>query len=151
MKIKAIIVIVFGCLVLLVAAQLRGRPPSLPQRSEAITITLDEPNSEDLIVEKTISDQGKIEALIGGLSGAKSCSDHKCSSIGTITILTSSGAKVLKVLPGHDSAKYEFRFEGKIYNLPRTAYINALIAAGIDRKDIVLDGHPEYDPKSAGE
>ncbi|MDF1740418.1 MAG: hypothetical protein P1U86_14755 [Verrucomicrobiales bacterium] len=148
MKVKAIIVIVFGCLVLLVAAQLRGRPPSLPRGSEAITISLYEPYSEDLIVEKTISDQGKIEALVGVLSGAKSSGDHKCPSIGTISLLTSSGTGVLKVLPGHDSARYEFRFEGGIYSLPRVAYIDALVAAGIDRKDILLEGTPEHDPET---
>ena len=150
MRRKAIIVIVFGCLVLLVAAQLRGRPPALPESSETMTISLYEPYSENLIVEKTISDQGTIEALINVLSRAKSCSDHKCSSIGEISFLTGSDAKVLKILPGHDTAKYEFRFEGKIYNLSRIAYINALVAAGIDRKDIRLDGHPEYDPDPKG-
>ncbi len=115
-----------------------------------MTISLYEPYSEDLIVEKTISDQGTIGALIKVLSGAKSCSDHKCSSIGKISFLSGSSVKVLKILPGHDSAKYEFRYEGKIFNLSRIAYIDALVAAGIDRKDIRLDGHPEYDPGTEG-
>ncbi len=150
MRRKAIIVIVFGCLVLLAAAQLRGRPPSLPESTETVTISLYESSPEKRIVEKTISDQDKIEALISVLSGAKSCSDHKCPSIGEISLLSSSGVKVLKLLPGHDSAKYEFRYEGGIFHLSRTAFIDALVAAGIDRQDIPLDGIPEYTPDTDG-
>ena len=55
----------------------------------------------------------------------------------------------LNILPGHDSGKYEFRFDGGIYRLPRDSYINSLVAAGIERDDIRLDGHPNFEPNGA--
>lgn len=147
MKPRHIILIGFGCLILLGVYPLVGKSPSLPVSAKTITISQSEPYSSDLIVEKTIADQKIIEELLTVLSGAKSCSEHKCSSIGDIAFLSKENVRVLEVLPGHDPSKYEFRFEGGIYKLSRDAYIDALVAAGIDHVDIHLDGHPEIESR----
>jgi hypothetical protein len=77
---------------------------------------------------------------------AKSCRDHKCASIGIISFISGTDKKTLNTLPGHDPGKYGFRFDGGIYRLPRDSYINSLVATGIERDDIRLDGHPNFEP-----
>ena len=119
------------------------KSPSIPSSASEVVITLYEPYKGDLIVKKTISDAPTIAALASSLSAAKSGSDHKCASIGTISFTSEAETTALRILPGHDAEKYEFRIDGDLYVLPRSSYIDSLIAAGIDRDDIRLDGHPD--------
>ena len=121
---------------------LSGKPPSIPSTAETVVVLLREPYTGDLIVEKTISDSSVIAALAESLSRAKSGSDHKCASIGTISFTSDAETAELKVLPGHNTGRYEFRLDGELFILPRSSYIDSLVAAGIDRDDIRLDGHP---------
>lgn len=118
---------------------LRGKSPSLPDLSESVLISLREPDTHELIVEKTISEPNAIAALVKTFSSARSGSDHKCASIGAISFITKTGKSTLEILPGHNPAKYEFRLDGVMYNLSRDSYVDALVAAGINRDDIRLD------------
>jgi len=141
-KLRTILIVIVGLSVVLFFF-LRGKSPSIPSSSERVLISLHEPYTGDLIVEKTISDADTITALAETFSGARSSSDHKCSSIGAISFITQNGKTTLEVLPGHNTAKYEFRLDGVMYRLSRETYVDVLVAAGIDRYDIRLDGHPE--------
>ncbi len=124
---------------------LRGTSPPIPKSSKTVKISLREPYTRKLIVEKTISDQKVIQIMAGTFSSARSCQDHKCASIGTISFISEAGTRSLEVLPGHDASRYEFRVDGDIYCLLRESYINGLVAAGIARDDIRLDEHPNIE------
>lgn len=141
---RKILIVVVGLGIVLFLF-LRKRSPSIPDASESVLISLREPYTNELIVEKTISDPGAIAALSETFSSARSSSDHKCSSIGLISFITGKGEITLKVLPGHNTEKYEFRLDGVMYRLSRESYIATLVAAGIDRDDIRLDEHPDTD------
>ena len=121
------------------------KSPSIPGSARTVTISLREPYSDELIVEKTLSDRNAIQTMARIFSRARSCRDHKCASIGTISFIAEAGTISLEVLPGHNADKYEFRVDGGIYQLPRESYIHSLVSAGIDRDDIRLDEHPEIE------
>jgi len=124
---------------------LNSKSPSIPRSSKTVMISLREPYKGGLIVEKTISDPSVIAAVAESFSRAKPSSDHKCASIGTISFHSESGTTTLEVLPGHDTGRYEFRLDGEMYSLPRSSYIDSLVAVGIDLNDIRLDGHPDIE------
>ena len=149
MKRRWTILIVVACLGIIVFILIREKSPSIPDSAESALISLREPYTGDLIVEKTISDSSVIRAMAETFSSAKSSSDHKCSSIGHISFIAKSGTTTLKVLPGHNTSMYEFRLDGVMYRLARESYIEALVAAGIDRDDIRLDGHPDIEQVGA--
>lgn len=148
-KRKTTLIIALGLGIVLLLL-LRGKPPLLPDFSERVLISLREPYTGELIVEKTISDPIAISALAKTFSSARSCSDHKCLPIGAISFITETEATTLKVLPGHNPRKYEFRLDGKMYRLSRDYYVDSLVAAGIDRDDIRLDEHPDIEQGSGG-
>ena len=145
MKRRRTILIVAVGLGILVFYFMRGKSPLIPISSESVQISLREPYTGELIVEKTISDPSLIEAMAETFSGARSSSDHKCSSIGAISFTSETGKTTLNVLPGHNTEMYEFRLDGEMYRLPRARYIDSLVAAGIDRDDIRLDEHPDIE------
>jgi len=118
------------------------RPPAIPSTSETVEISLRDPGSGRVIVEKTIEDKTAIGNLAALFSRGQTYRDHKCASIGEISFIGKTGSKMLEVLPGHDSGKFEFRFEGRMFTLPRDEYIAGLVASGIDAGDVRLDGHP---------
>ena len=130
---------------------LRGKSPSIPSSSESVLISLREPYTGDLIVERKISDPNVIRSMAETFSSARSGGDHKCSSIGEISFITETGETTLKVLPGHNAGMYEFRLDGEMYRLSRESYIETLVAAGIDRDDIRLDEHPDIEQAGAGQ
>jgi hypothetical protein len=130
---------------------LSWKSPSIPSLAETAVITLREPYTGELIVKKTISDPSVIAALAESLSRAKSGSDHKCASIGTISFATETASADLEILPGHDAGRYEFRLDGELYVLARSSYIDSLVAAGIDREDIRLDGHPDVEQSGSAQ
>jgi len=94
-------------------------------------------------VEKTVSDRAVIDQLVATLSLARSAEEHKCPSLGTIFFVTETANMTIGILPGHDADFYEFREGGTLFRLSRDAFINSLVAAGINRADIPLDEHPE--------
>ena len=114
----------------------------MPTSADRVTISLLEPYTDELIVEKTVSDPTAITSMLETFSTAKSRLDHKCGSIGTISFISKSGVTTLNVLPGHNPEWYEFRLLGKLYKLDRARYIDSLVATGISHEDIRLDGHP---------
>lgn len=124
---------------------LSRKSPSIPKTAKTVVVTLREPYTGDLIVKRTISDSSAIAALADSLSRAKSGSDHKCASIGTISFTSEAETAELKILPGHNTERYEFRLDGELYVLPRSSYIDSLVAVGIDRDDIRLDEHPNIE------
>jgi len=149
MKRRKIILIGVVGLGIFVIYFLRGEAPSMPISSESVRIFLREPYTGELIVEKTISEPSVIVDMSETFSKARSSRDHKCSSIGVISFISETGTTSLKVLPGHNTRMYEFRLDGKMYRLPRESYIGSLVAAGIDRDDIRLDGHPDIEKVGA--
>lgn len=149
MKRRTTILILVVCLGGLVLYFRSGKPPSIPTTSRAVTISLSEPFTRELIVERTITDQQVIQSMSRTFARARMCRDHKCASIGTITFVLEGGLVALDVLPGHDASHYEFRLDGHIYRLPREVYIGSLVAAGIDPADIRLEEHPDRDKSRA--
>jgi hypothetical protein len=121
----------------------REKSPSIPARAKTVTITLNEPSSGNLIVEKTVSDRAVIDQLVATLSLATSAKEHKCPSLGTITFVTEAATTTVGILPGHDTDFYEFREGGALFQLSRGAFIDCLVAAGVNREEIPLDEHPE--------
>ena len=150
MKRRSKILILVGFLAMILYSFVTEKSPSLPDSSESVLISLREPVTDELIVEKTISDLGAIATLAKTFSSARSSSDHKCSSIGEITFITDAGKTTLNVLPGHDTEKYEFRLDGVMYRLSRESYVETLVRAGIDRDDIRLDEHPDIEQNGDG-
>ncbi len=59
--------------------------------------------------------------------------DHKCAEIGSFAIHYATGkTDTIDILPGHDDARYEFRFGHWLYHVPRDQFYQTLRDAGID-------------------
>lgn len=66
----------------------------------------------------------------------------KCGDIGTLKIRYANGTTdTLELLPGHDSASYEFRFGNGLYRLPRERFFHVLRDVGVDTKKLSEQKH----------
>jgi hypothetical protein len=82
----------------------------------------------------TITAPAQIGALLDVFRTAERASEHKCPNSGTITIRTKSGdTEELGILPGHNSAYYEYRYGNRINRVDRGRFVAALKAIGVSR------------------
>jgi hypothetical protein len=80
------------------------------------------------------TDRSRIATLLKVFHGAQRASEHKCGSIGTLTIRTRSGrTEQLEILAGHDSANWEYRYAGRINRVDRESFLAALEGIGVER------------------
>ncbi|MCF6312935.1 MAG: hypothetical protein L3J39_10840 [Verrucomicrobiales bacterium] len=125
----------------------KQRGPSFPENPYMAKLTLREPYSQKLIVEKTISDKVPLRILSTLFATGKVGKNHKCSSFGEISFTYQNDEKTLSLLPGHNPQQYEFRYQGRLFTLPKEQYIEALVLAGIEKEDIRLNPHPPQKPR----
>ena len=79
------------------------------------------------------SDPVAFGPLLAILDAATPSKDHKCEDVGEIRLLLENGTDpaALRILPGHDPAYYEFRYEQRLYRVERTAFVEALRRLGV--------------------
>lgn len=91
------------------------------------------PGAPVVAVQATVTDERGCRSLFEFLRSARVGLDHKCEALGVLTMQYADGrSDTLDVLPGHDLAKYEFRFGGRMYRMPREPFFEVLRSAGID-------------------
>lgn len=103
----------------------------------SIDITMQSPDSptaeSKVLVQASIPNGPACASLFALLRSARFRMDHKCADIGSFTVRYANGkTDTLAVLPGHDPTRYEFRFGGWLYRLPREQLFQVLRAAGVD-------------------
>lgn len=78
-------------------------------------------------------DPGVFADLIGVVRSARETPDHKCAARGAITLERLAGEPVvLQFRPGHHPGWYEFRSGGKVYRVPRGAFVAAVRRVGVE-------------------
>lgn len=144
-RFKSALIVIFYIGFLVLGFYLWGlwgkKSPALPVQPELIKIVLYEVYPSKVSVEKIITDRDAIQGLLDLFTKGESCGDHKCASVGDIYFISGDDSKVLNVLPGHDLEMYEFRYNGRMFCLPRESYIDGLMSVGVAREDVVLDAH----------
>jgi hypothetical protein len=91
-----------------------------------------DPNNRQIEARLKTTDPAKIQALLDVFKGAERASDHKCGNSGTIRIIQKDGSvEELGILPGHDSAYYEYRYGSRINRVEREPFLAALKAIGV--------------------
>lgn len=134
-----------GCALILAASAVLGTPCYFYFRAphfsgsapDSIDITMRSPNwppvEPKILVQESLHRRPACASLFAFLKTARVGMDHKCADIGTFTIRYDNGkTDVLSFLPGHDPSRYEFRFSGWLYRLPREEFFQALQDAGVD-------------------
>ncbi len=89
-------------------------------------------------VQASITNTPACESLLVLLRSARLRMDLcKCGDIGTLKIRYANGTTdTLELLPGHDSASYEFRFGNGLYRLSRERFFQVLRDVGVDTAKI---------------
>lgn len=78
------------------------------------------------------SDARAIHCLLESLAAARVHPDHKCESIGGLTLRMRSGQREeFRLLAGHDRDSYEFRHHDNLYRTPRAQFAAALREIGV--------------------
>jgi hypothetical protein len=81
--------------------------------------------------EITTSDPSMIRGFLDTFRSAHRASEHGCVNSGTVRVLLKDGtAEEFAILPGHEEAYYEYRFDGKINRIDREPFLAALRAIG---------------------
>ncbi len=114
--------------------------PSIPttrvERVESIEVNLWPPmqgGQSQKNATVTTTDRTAIAALLEVLREAKRAGEHKCGSIGSITITRKDGGiEIFEILPGHNSEYYEYRYRGRINRVDRRRFIQALQSIGLE-------------------
>jgi hypothetical protein len=137
--------------VLLVVSALAGyrylrRPHLSGSVATSIDIVMRSPEllegESKLLLQESIAHDQACSSLLWLLRSARRGSDHKCAAIGTFTIrYANDKVDTLAVLPGHNPARYEFRFGGGLYCVPREQLFQVLRDAGIDAALMPLSEH----------
>lgn len=101
-----------------------------------IQITMYSPDElqTNAVIHATITNELAAQSLLRFLRSARvRLLDHKCADVGSFTIrYQNSKVDTLDFLPGHDVSRYEFRFGGGLYLLPRPQFYQVLRDAGVD-------------------
>ena len=79
-------------------------------------------------------DAAALKAFFALLATADEIDDHKCGD--RMTLQFAGG--VLGLLPGHKADKYQFRWNGKAYELDRETLLQAMEKLGLPRAQIPL-------------
>jgi len=102
----------------------------------AIQITMYSPDElqTNAVIQATITNELAAQSLLRFLRSARvRLLDHKCADVGSFTIrYQNSKVDALAFLPGHDMNRYEFRFGGGLYLLPRLQFYQVLRDVGVD-------------------
>ena len=134
-----------GCLLVIGAFVLPGvagyfylRSPHFSgSTATAVDITMRSPISwtagSKVLMQASIIEAPACASLLDLLRSARIHMEHKCADIGVFTIRYTNGkTDTLNFLPGHDPTRYEFRFGGRLYRLPREHFYQVLREAGVD-------------------
>jgi hypothetical protein len=79
-----------------------------------------------------------IKSFVSLFNSVKRVSDHKCRSLGCITLHGKDGSEdMISILPGHDDMYYEYRYMGQINRINRKSFIEIMDRIGVDT-DILL-------------
>lgn len=79
------------------------------------------------------NDPDAVAALVAVLRDSTQGTDHKCGDRGTLTLKRASGATVrMTFLAGHNADWYELRYGGKLYRVPRAAFVEAMRRIGVE-------------------
>jgi len=82
---------------------------------------------------KTIDLPASCTRLIEVMQEARSSSEHQCVDSGSLMFHYRDGQSLqVGILPGHHKSRYEFRYDHKLYSLPRSRFLEALESSGID-------------------
>lgn len=75
--------------------------------------------------------------IIKGLAEAQKSVEHQCLTAGKITVQYADGGSLqLGFLPGHYPKRYEFRYNGALYSLPRSQFLDVMQSAGVEKSEI---------------
>jgi len=81
----------------------------------------------------TTEKESTIAALLASFQTSRRTMDHRCLSVATLRIVHRTGpVDELEILPGHDSQYYEYRYNGKLYRVPRQEFVRACELIGIE-------------------
>jgi hypothetical protein len=81
----------------------------------------------------TVEDADRIAELLAALKSPELTKEHKCGSRGQIKFIRSNASVVsIEFLPGHHDSHYEFRFDKKLYRVPRAEFVRIMKLFGID-------------------
>ena len=133
-----LVFIICGLVSISIVFYIQNRSPKFSGSTpNSIDISIRTPFSEDdgskLVIETSITKLPACKLLFDLLRRARVSKEHKCLHIGSISIHFPDGqTDRLEVLPGHDTSRYEFRFGGRMYSLPREELYHALQAGGVD-------------------
>jgi ferredoxin len=124
-------------------------PPSFSgETASSIDITTRSPlepepySKPDVLLQTGITSQAACASLLALLRSARDHTDHQCADIGTMQIHYANGlTDTLTLLPGHDPARYEFRFARGAYHVPRDRFYQVLRDAGIDTTKVPQSEH----------
>jgi len=110
-----------------------GPSPALPAADSIDSVVVEVwDESHAVIEEKRTTDRRAIESLLAALGSGQPVPPHKCAGWGRILLHPSTGKVVeLRILPGHDNDRCEFRREGVIFSMPRAAFADALGLLGV--------------------
>jgi len=111
-----------------------------------IDIRMEEPFSGRMppavLLDTTITNGTACASVLSILHSARFRMDHKCADIGSLIIHYTNGkTDSLRLLPGHDPARYEFRHRGRLYRLDRERFYKALRTAGVDTSKVPATEH----------
>jgi hypothetical protein len=117
------------------------RPPWL-KRGEITSVTIAIGK-----VHATVTSRPECEKIYKALRQARPRTDHKCPTIGYITLQFKDGGQdAVGVLPGHDLELYDLRHRGTCFTLSREVFFAALNNAGVDTSMMPeLDGKRDED------
>jgi hypothetical protein len=93
-------------------------------------------------VQATVTSGPECTNIYKTLRQARPRSDHKCPTLGHITLHYKDGGRdAVGVLPGHDLERYDLRHHGTCFTLSREDFFGALNNAGVDTSQMPeLDG-----------
>jgi hypothetical protein len=85
----------------------------------------------------TITNAEGLVTLTKTLRSGRPVRQHECAAAGSIETRFADG-RTLSVAfgPGHESSRYEFGTDGHLYSVPRSQFLGALRAGGIDVEKI---------------
>jgi hypothetical protein len=85
----------------------------------------------------TITNADGLAAVMEVLRSGRSVEQHECKSRGRIELRFADGQTLsMSFLPGHHYLRYEFAMRGGWFAVPRSHFMSALRAAGVDVHEI---------------
>jgi len=96
-----------------------------------------EPALRNNAYSKTIDSSSACVKILKVIAGAQKSIEHQCLTAGKITIHYSDGVSVqLGFLPGHHTSRYEFRYNGALYSMPRSQFLDVMQSVGVEKSQL---------------